>query len=60
MRMGYVSTTDRYRERTAAMRPSVRSKQKCACGKEAPAKQLHQYGKCVVCARRHTTAAGGV
>ena len=51
MLMGYVSTTDKYRERTAAMKPFVRSKQKCACGKEAHAKQLRQYGKCVTCAR---------
>ena len=57
MLIGYVSTTDRFRDRTATMRPYVRIKKKCSCGKEAHAKQLRQYGKCVTCAR-NAAAAG--
>jgi hypothetical protein len=51
MLIGYASTIEKFRERTAASVAYVHRKQKCACGKEAPAKQLTQYGKCVACVR---------
>lgn len=49
MLIGYTTTIDKFRERTAASPPYVLRRQKCACGKEATAKQLTQYGKCVRC-----------
>lgn len=43
--------TDIYRERTAAEPPVSLRRKKCACGKVVTAKQLVQYGACVMCAR---------
>lgn len=49
MIIGFTTTIDAYRARTFASPPIVLRKQKCACGKQANAKQLAQYGRCITC-----------
>lgn len=51
MLVGFGSTNEAFRDRTAAMPPIVLRRKKCACGLESTAKQLHQYGKCVRCVK---------
>jgi hypothetical protein len=58
MLIGYESTINAYRDRTAASAPYVLRRKKCPCGKEATVKQLNQYGKCVMCIR--AAAAKGI
>jgi hypothetical protein len=56
--IGYTSTIAAFRDRTAAgSAPIVLRRKKCACGKEVTAKQLVQYGKCVICVRAAAAAA---
>ena len=47
--IGFASTNDKFRERTAAMPPITLRRKRCACGKQVTAKQLEQYGRCASC-----------
>lgn len=49
MIIGYTSSIDKYRERTAASPPLVLRRKYCPCGKQATARQLAQYKVCVSC-----------
>lgn len=44
-------SSDLYRAQTAAARPIVLRRRRCACGKVVTAKQLVQYGACASCVR---------
>jgi hypothetical protein len=49
---GNPSSTDLYRDRTAASVPPISLRRKrCDCGKVVTAKQLQQYGACGSCVR---------
>jgi hypothetical protein len=43
------SSTELYRDRTAASTPITLRRKRCACGAVVTAKQLHQYGACARC-----------
>ena len=51
------SSTELYRDRTAASTPLSLRRKRCACGTVVTAKQLVQYGACRRCvqAAAHTT-----
>lgn len=51
MIIGYTTTIDAYRARTAASPPLVLRKRKCACGKQVNSVQMNRHGKCVGCMR---------
>jgi hypothetical protein len=51
MIIGYTTTIDAYRARTAASRPLVLRKAKCACGKEVNSVQMKRHGQCITCMR---------
>jgi hypothetical protein len=55
--VGYTTSIDVFRARTATMRPTVLRKKTCRCGLAANAKQLAQYGRCVRCVRENKTWA---
>lgn len=49
MIVGYESTIEKFRERTAASAPYVLRRKACVCGKQVTAKQLVQHGRCAAC-----------
>ena len=50
--VGNAVGNDLFRERThRASPPIVLRPKRCACGRQAYAKQLKQYGKCIACVR---------
>lgn len=51
---GNPSSTELYRDRTAANVPISLRRKRCACGKVLTAKQLQQYGACASCVRTTT------
>lgn len=53
--VGYTTTLDAFRARTATMRPFVLKKKKCGCGLAANAKQLAQHRRCIRCVREGKT-----
>lgn len=55
--VGYTSTIEAFRARTATMRPIVLRKRKCGCGLAANAKQLVQHGRCIRCVKEGKTWA---